>query len=80
MHSKSFTASILLALTSSVNAQCLFSPPFGGSGYPAASDVQQPSSDTPCGKISIPQNLDTSNAVNAGTDGQFTISAINFAA
>ncbi|KAF8504834.1 hypothetical protein F5888DRAFT_792560 [Russula emetica] len=80
MLSKSFTASILLlALTSSVNAQCVFSPPFGGSGNPAASDVQQPSSDTPCGKTSISQNIDTSSAVNADADGQFTISAINFA-
>jgi len=79
MLSKSFTASIfLLALTSSVNAQCVVTPPLGSSGNPTAGDVQQPSSSAPCGSIPIAQNLDSSEAVKADTSGNFVVSITNF--
>ncbi|KAF8504836.1 hypothetical protein F5888DRAFT_1658984 [Russula emetica] len=79
MLSKSSAASIfLLALTSSVNAQCVVTPPLGGSGKPTAGDVQQPFSVTPCGSIPIAQNIDSSEAVKADTSGKFIVSIINF--
>ena len=82
---KSFTASVfLLALTSSVNADqagCAISPAMGVSGgTPGAGDVQQPSSSAPCGNVDIPQNIDTSTPVQAGTNGQFKVSVMNFEA
>jgi hypothetical protein len=82
---KSFTASLfLLALTSSVNAQeeegCAISPAMGVSGTPGASDIQQPSDDAPCGNVNITQNLDTSEAVQADSNGQFKVSVIGFGA
>ena len=82
MHFKSFTASLfLLALTSSVNAQeegCAISPAMGVSGTPGAGDIQQPSDDAPCGNVNITQNLDTSEAVQADSNGQFKVSIIGF--
>ncbi len=81
MLSKSFTASILLlALTSSANAQdgSVISPALGISGTPGSGDIQKPSDGAPCGDTSIPQNIDGSTPVVAGTNGQFIVSAINF--
>ncbi len=77
---KSFTASIfLLALTSSVNAQgIVVTPPMGVSGDPASGDVQHPSNSAPCGDKPIAQNIDTSNTVQAGTDGTFNVHVTNF--
>ena len=80
MLSKSFTASIfLLALTSFVNADCVITPALGVSGNPGASNVQQPSEAAPCGSIPIAQNLDSSSAIQADGNGQFTPSITNFA-
>jgi hypothetical protein len=78
MFSKSFTASIfLLALTSSVTAQCVITPALGASD-PGASDVQHPTDSAPCGNINIGQNLDTSTPIPADTNGQFSPSIKNF--
>ena len=80
---KSVTASVLLlALTSSVNAAqdgCLITPALGASN-PGPSDIQQPSDSAPCGKISIPQNIGSSNSVTADSNGKFTVTATNFVA
>jgi len=79
MLSKSFTASLfLLALTSSVNANAVVAPCLGVQGTPGATDVQHPSDASPCGSISISQNLDTSNAIQADSSGQFKPSITNF--
>jgi hypothetical protein len=80
MFSKSFTASIfLLALTSFVNADCVISPALGVSGNPSASNVEQPTYAAPCGSIPISQNLDSSNAIQADSNGKFAPSIVNFA-
>jgi hypothetical protein len=80
MLSKSFVASVfLLALTSSVNANCVITPALGVSGDPAAGNVQHPSSAAPCGDIPIGSNLDSSSTIQADTNGQFTPSITNFA-
>ena len=79
MISKSFVASIfLLALTSSVNANAVVTPPLSVQGTPGASDVQQPSDGKPCGNIPISQNIDSSQTVQANSNGEFNPSIINF--
>jgi hypothetical protein len=78
MLSKSFTASIfLLALTSSVTADCVISPALGAPN-PVASDVQHPSDGAPCGNIPIAQNLDTSTTIQADSSGNFFPTIQNF--
>jgi hypothetical protein len=78
MFSKSFTASIfLLALTSSVTADCVIAPALGATD-PGASDVQHPTDGAPCGNIPIAQNLDISTPLQADTSGRFFPIITNF--
>jgi hypothetical protein len=80
MLSKSFTSSIFfLALTSSVTANSVIAPALGVSN-PGASNVQQPSDNTPCGSIPIAQNIDSSTPIKADGNGQFAPSITNFVA
>ncbi|KAH9984015.1 hypothetical protein BJV77DRAFT_953414 [Russula vinacea] len=80
MFSKSFVAPILLlALTSSVNAQACISPALGVSGTPDANNVQKPSDDAPCGTINIAQNIDSSTPL-APEGGYYYPSIINYEA
>ena len=80
MFSKSFVAPILLlALTSSVNAQACISPALGVSGTPDANNVQKPSDDAPCGTINIAQNIDSSTPL-APEGGYYYPSIINYKA
>jgi hypothetical protein len=79
MLSKSFTASaLLLALTSSVTAQCIITPALGITGTPKASDVQHPSDSGPCGSMSISQYIDSSTPVQAEASGQFKVTIQGF--
>ena len=79
MFSKSFTASILLlALTSSVTADCVIAPALGVSGTPGASNVQHPSDSAPCGSIPIGSNIDSASTIQADGSGQFKPSIMNF--
>jgi hypothetical protein len=79
MFSKSFIAPLLfLVLTSSVNAHAEITPALGFEGAPARSDVQRPSSNSPCGNVNIAQNLDSSTAVPANADGTFSVNITNF--
>jgi hypothetical protein len=79
MFSKSFIVPVfLLALTSSVNAQALISPPIGVRGKPEEGDVQSPSPSNPCSNVNITQGLDTSTTVKANADGTFSASIENF--
>ncbi|KAN0125544.1 hypothetical protein V8E52_000751 [Russula decolorans] len=79
MLSKSFTASILLlALTSSVTAQCAISPALGVTGTPGTSDVQHPSESAPCGSIPIGQNIDSATTIPANENGLFEPTITNF--
>ena len=79
MVSKSFVAyAFLLCFTASVNAHAAIAPALGVKGNPARSDVQNPSSGSPCGKINIAQTLDTSTAAPASADGSFSASITDF--
>ena len=60
---------ILLALTSSANAQALISPPIGVRGKPEEGDVQSPSPSNPCSNVNIAQG---------NADGTFSASIENF--
>jgi hypothetical protein len=80
MFSKSFVAPILLlALTSSVNAQACVYPALGVSGTPDTNNVQKPSDDAPCGTVNIAQNLDSSTPL-APEGGYYYPNVINFQA
>ncbi|KAN0125542.1 hypothetical protein V8E52_000749, partial [Russula decolorans] len=79
MLSKSFIASIfLIASISSVDAHAGVSPALGVKGQLARSDVQRPSANSPCGNTNIPQNLDTSTAIQADANGNFSPTITDF--
>lgn len=79
MLSKSFIALIsVFALTTSVNAHAAIAPALGVKGAPTLSDVQEPSSSSPCGNVDISDNLDTSTVAAAAAGGQFSIDVTNF--
>lgn len=81
MLSKSLTASVLLlALTSSANAQngCAVSPAMGVSGgTPGSNNIEQPTDNSPCGGISISQNIDSSTFAEIA-NGRFMVNVIDF--
>ncbi|KAJ7702678.1 hypothetical protein B0H17DRAFT_923183, partial [Mycena rosella] len=54
------------------------SPALGVKGTPQRSDVQRPSTASPCGNVNIASNLDTSTAVAAAADGTVTFQVQNF--
>lgn len=72
----------LLAFTTAaitqVHAHAGVSPALGVSGDLTRSDVQRPSSSSPCGNIDISKNLDSSTAVKAETNGSFQATVTNF--
>ena len=79
MVSKSFIAyAFLLCFTTSVNAHAAIAPALGVKGNPIRSDVQRPSSGSPCGNVNIAQTLDTSTAVPASANGSFSASITDF--
>jgi hypothetical protein len=74
-----FTAPILLlALTSSTNAQVIIVPALGVNGSPGLGDVQHPSTDKPCGNVIISQDLDSSTPVAVDASGTFSPLITNF--
>jgi hypothetical protein len=78
MLSKSFIALIILAWTSSVNAQAVIAPALGVNGTLTVDDVQKPSSSSLCGNIDIAKNLDTSAVANASAQGEFAVNITSF--
>jgi len=79
MFSKVFaTISVLLAVSSQVHGHAIIAPPLGVTGTPARSDVQRPSTASPCGTINVASTLDTSTPVQAAADGTFTTTATDF--
>ncbi|KAI0066887.1 hypothetical protein BV25DRAFT_1912238 [Artomyces pyxidatus] len=79
MFSKTFLSSIAcLALASSVHAHAAFFPQLGVQGVPVRSDVQRPSTATPCGTTNIASTLDTTTPVAAAANGSFAYTAVNF--
>jgi hypothetical protein len=79
MFSKSFIALIsVFALTVSVNAHAAVAPLLGVIGDPKLSDVQKPTASAPCGNVDISDNLSTSTAAAANSDGEFIINITNF--
>lgn len=79
MLSKSFIASIfLIASISSVDAHAGVNPALGVKGQLTRNDVQRPSANSPCGNVNIPQNLDTSTAIQADASGSFSPTITDF--
>ncbi|KAJ6461026.1 hypothetical protein C8R45DRAFT_912525 [Mycena sanguinolenta] len=71
-------ASIFLALAAQTSAHAMPSIALGVKGTPQRSDVQRPSTASPCGSIAIASNLDTSTAIPAAADGTVTMNVQNF--
>ena len=79
MLSKSFIAfAFLLASISSTNAHAGVNPALGVKGQMQRSDVQRPSTNSPCGSVNIAQTLDSSTAVAADENGNFSPSITDF--
>jgi len=79
MFSKFVTfATLSLALAAQVSAHCAVAPVLGVKGAPARSDVQRPSTASPCGSANIAAALGKSTVVAAAADGTFTTTATNF--
>jgi len=76
---KSFvaSASLLLVLAAQANAHAIPVPALGVA-KPARSDVQRPSTASPCGSVNIAQTIDTSTATPVAADGSVTIGVENF--
>jgi len=80
MFAKSLSAAVVLVLSLSLQAcgHTLIEPAIGVTGAGARSDVQQPSTATPCGaSVNVANALKSSTAVKASGDA-FTVSAQNF--
>ncbi|KAJ7155833.1 hypothetical protein C8R46DRAFT_1116564 [Mycena filopes] len=60
---------VVLALSLRASAHAMPSPALGVKGLPARSDVQRPSTKSPCGSVNIASSLDTSTAVPVEADG-----------
>nr|GAT54156.1 predicted protein [Mycena chlorophos] len=77
---KSFVAplTLLLALVAQTAAHAIPNPALGVKGTPKRSDVQRPSSSSPCGSISVANNIDTSTTTPVAADGSVTIQIQNF--
>ncbi|KAJ7318223.1 hypothetical protein DFH08DRAFT_790130 [Mycena albidolilacea] len=71
-------ASIFLALAAQTSAHAMPSIALGVKGTPQRSDVQRPSTASPCGSIAIAANLDTSTAIPVAADGTVTMNVQNF--
>jgi len=71
-------ASIFLALATQTSAHAMPSVALGVKGTVKKSDVQRPSTATPCGNVAIAANLDTSTAVPAAADGTVTMNIQSF--
>ncbi|KAF7377863.1 hypothetical protein MSAN_00209900 [Mycena sanguinolenta] len=71
-------ASIFLALAAQTSGHAMPSIALGVKGTPQRSDVQRPSTASPCGTVAIASNLDTSTAIPAAADGTVTMNVQNF--
>ncbi|KAJ7655672.1 hypothetical protein DFH06DRAFT_1329112 [Mycena polygramma] len=71
-------ASILFALAAQTSAHAIPNPALGVKGTPKRSDVQRPSTGSPCGSVNIASTLDTSTAIAAAADGTVTFQVQNF--
>jgi len=78
MFSESFITLIILAWTSSVNAQAVIAPALGIKGIPTIDDVQKPSSSSPCGNIDIAKTFDISTVATASAQGEFSVNVTSF--
>jgi hypothetical protein len=79
MVSNSFIAFIfLLCFTTSVDAHAAIDPALGVKGNASRSDVQRPSTASPCGSINIAQTLDTSTALPVSSNGSISPTITDF--
>ncbi|TCD63495.1 hypothetical protein EIP91_005354 [Steccherinum ochraceum] len=72
------TSALVFGLALQAQAHTIISPALGVTGTPARSDVQRPSTASPCGNENIAQEIGGSTAVTAAADGTFTVTAQNF--
>lgn len=79
MFSKLFsTVALVLALSLQVHGHAAIVPVLGVTGTPARSDVQRPSTASPCGKTNPATAIDASTPVVAAANGQFKVTVTNF--
>ncbi|KAF8068977.1 hypothetical protein FPV67DRAFT_1415070 [Lyophyllum atratum] len=71
-------AAVFLTFSAQVHAHAALAPALGVTGAPKRSDVQRPSTASPCGKASVAATIDKSTPVVAAADGSFTVTATNF--
>ena len=64
----------LIASISPANAHAGVNPALGVKGQMVRSDIQRPSADSPCGKVNVAQNLDSSTAVQPDANGNVSLS------
>ncbi|KAJ7062064.1 hypothetical protein C8F01DRAFT_1082632 [Mycena amicta] len=72
------TASVFFALVAHASAHAIPNPALGVKGTPARSDVQRPSTNSPCGNVNIANTIDSSTATPVAADGTVTIQVQNF--
>jgi len=79
MFSKSFSLLSVFVLSLSMQAcgHCLIAPVLGVQGTAARSDVQRPSSGSPCGSVDVASALAKSTVAKAN-NGAFTLTVQNF--
>lgn len=72
----------LFAITSALSLQAhshaLIAPALGVAGTAQRSDVQRPSTTSPCGNTNIAATIDTSMQVIAAGDGTFSVNVTSF--
>ncbi|KAI0644294.1 hypothetical protein C8Q79DRAFT_1002186 [Trametes meyenii] len=80
MFSKTLIAAAALCLSVSlqVHAHATIAPALGIKGAPVRNDAQRPSKGKECGKIDIAKNFDSSQAIQAATNGSFAATITNF--
>jgi hypothetical protein len=71
-------AVFVLTFAVQAHAHAAIVPALGVAGQPKRSDVQRPTSASPCGKVNIAATIDTSTPVTASANGTFTVTVTNF--
>ena len=73
-----FTLVALVALLPTTHAHAIITPALGVNGTAARSDVQRPSTKTPCGNVDITKELPLSTAISVFANGTFFANITNF--
>jgi hypothetical protein len=71
-------SSLLIVAIGNANAHAVISPALGVVGQPIRADAQRPKKSSPCGKMDIASNIDTTEPIIAAADGSFSTQIQNF--